>query len=97
MSNGRVVVRVEGSFDATLAHVIWAACAPGVTRFTLDLSRARQIQDSGIAFLASRPELASVNVIGLGRHHVRLLRYLGAPLKDAPRAPPAGPGAGTHA
>lgn len=99
MSSGRVVVRVEGGFDAALAHVIWAAYVPGVTGFTLDLTRARQIQDSGIAVLAGRPELAigSVNVTGLARHHERLLRYLGAPVQDGPRTPPDGPEAARHA
>jgi hypothetical protein len=83
MSRTEVVVKIEGAFDAAAARAIQAAFLGGVTRFTLDLSRALQIHDSGLALVASdllTPAARAVTIVGLGRHHERLLRYLGAHL-----------------
>ena len=49
----------------------------------MDFARAKEIEVTGLAVLAG--ELAAsrareVTIVGLGRHHERLLRYLGARL-----------------
>lgn len=81
-----VFVEVKGTFDAAAARALDAAFLGGVSDVTIDFSRASWIDPLALAMLAD--ELAhgerTVKVLGLARHHERLLRYLGAPLADAP-------------
>jgi hypothetical protein len=77
-------VRLEGIFDAPavgrIRQVIESARPSDHVR--VDLTRVRDFQDFGVAaladILAKAPDV-EVEVLGLRQHHVRLLRYLGAP------------------
>jgi hypothetical protein len=75
---GDVVLVVEGTFDlgAATRAATTARASAGRARVKIDLRRAR-IEDAALAAfvreLAGRP----VAIVGLSRHHERLLRYLG--------------------
>jgi hypothetical protein len=82
---GDVVLVVEGTFD--LAAATRAATAAraraGRARVKLDLCRAR-IEDVALAAFVREVAGRSVAIVGLSRHHERLLRYLekGAGVED---------------
>ncbi len=75
----RVVIRVQGIFDAAAAQRLASAlesAGPGNVR--VDLSAVREFHDFGIAMLARALEQRSgVVVSGLRQHQLRLLRYFG--------------------
>ncbi len=59
----------------------WLGDLPTATPLVIDFSRVDELQDVGVAAVA--PELANhsgVALRGLGRHHLRLLRYCGLEL-----------------
>lgn len=79
---GTMTIRVEGVFDApaaakTLARVADLAC----DRVVIDLSRASEISDVAVAFLAgglAHHPRSQGEVSGLRPHQHRLFRELGA-------------------
>jgi anti-anti-sigma regulatory factor len=75
----RVVIRVQGTFDAAAAQRLSSAlegAAPGEVR--VDLSDVREFHDFGIAALAhALADHRHVAVTGLTHHQLRLLRYFG--------------------
>jgi len=73
------ILTVEGRFDLAAALRVVAAVHDGAdgARATIDLRRA-PVDDVAIAVLARELEGRPVTVLGLTRHHERLLRYLGA-------------------
>jgi hypothetical protein len=73
-----VVLAVEGIFDLAAASRAAAAARalPPAVRVSLDLRRAR-IRDAALAaFVREAGRRRVVVVVGLSRHHERLLRYL---------------------
>jgi len=74
-------IRLEGTFDelsaARLAELMQVA--PQGARLAVDLSRVREFQGRGLALLAKAlgALVRPVDVHGLGRHQVRLLKYVG--------------------
>lgn len=82
-SRGEIVIRVDGTFDpqAALRLSGWLGEVPVGAELTLDFSRARDLQDIGLAAMAG--PLAGhgpLHVRGLSYHQRRLLRYLGVDL-----------------
>lgn len=82
-SRGEIVIRVDGTFDpqAALRLSGWLGEVPVGAELTLDFSRARDLQDIGLAAMAG--PLAGhgpLHVLGLSYHQRRLLRYLGVDL-----------------
>jgi hypothetical protein len=84
---GEVVIRVEGIFDRNAAtRLARALCdLPAAASLVLDFTQADDLQDLCVAAmakeLAGHPRMA---LRGLGRHHLRLLRYCGVELPAAP-------------
>ena len=78
-----VVVRFTGTLDcgATRALLNAAVALPDEVGFVLDVSEARDVDDSAVAFLARSlvETTRSFELRGLSIHHERLLRYLGLP------------------
>ncbi len=82
-----VVIRVSGGFDqgsgAQLARCIEGL--PRAKRLVVDFSPLSSFRDADVAAvargLAGRPDLS---IRGLGRHHLRLLRYCGVRVPPAP-------------
>jgi hypothetical protein len=72
-----MVLVVEGTFDlAAATRAATAALArAGRVRVTLDLCRAR-IEDVALAAFVREVAGQPVAIVGLSRHHERLLRYL---------------------
>jgi len=67
------------------------ATGPGA-RITLDFSRAEQMEEVAIAYMARILEAmkgSAVRVRGLRRHELRILAYLGAHLAGAAESHPA--------
>lgn len=82
-AGGEVVVRIDGTFDSQAASRIsgWLRELPSAAPVVLDFSRVREFHDLGVAAMAS--QLAGrgpIEVLGLGRHQQRLLRYFGVDL-----------------
>ncbi len=80
---GEVFIQVGGTFDRNAAARLsrWVGDLPNATPLVIDFSRVDDLQDVGVAAVA--PQLAShsgVALRGLGRHHLRLLRYCGLEL-----------------
>ena len=81
-----LVIRLEGVFDVLAARRLEAALAraDAATPIHLDLALVREFHDLGIAVLAhaiaSSP--ARVDVRGLRRHQLRVLRYFGVEAAD---------------
>jgi hypothetical protein len=75
-----VVIRVSGSLDDGEGGEV-AECVGGLAptdRLVVDFSQPQQLRDADLGAIARHlVKLASVRVRGLGRHHVRLLRYCG--------------------
>lgn len=86
-ARGELVIRVEGTFDRQAATRLsgWLGEIPASAPLVLDFSGVREVQDLGVAAMAGQLcGRGAVEVVGLGRHQQRLLRYLGVTL--APRA-----------
>ncbi len=80
---GEIVIRIDGTFDpqAALRLSGWLGEVPVGAEVTLDFSRARELQDLGLATVAGRlAGQAPLHVLGLSHHQRRLLRYLGVDL-----------------
>lgn len=85
---GEVLIQLGGTFDRNAAARLsrWLGELPTATPLVIDFSRVDDLQDVGVAAVA--PELAShsgVALRGLGRHHLRLLRYCGLELPASRR------------
>ncbi|HUK66456.1 MAG TPA: hypothetical protein VLV17_06470, partial [Anaeromyxobacteraceae bacterium] len=81
LSDGAVVMRVQGAFDASLAWQVGnllAAAKPN-SHVTLDFSRASGFPDSVVATLAQGMSKAkgTVSLLGIGSHQRRILQYFG--------------------
>ncbi len=77
---GEVLIRIEGIFDRNAAARLsrWLSGLPVATPLVIDFSRVDDLQDVGVAAVAQ--DLVGhtgVALRGLGRHHLRLLRYCG--------------------
>jgi hypothetical protein len=83
-----IELRLTGSFDLPAARQLCdALIGAGRETFVVDLSHAAEIHDDALALLARALSLVGkrVSMRGLNRHHVKVLRYLGAPVvRDAP-------------
>jgi len=80
-SDGAVVMRVQGAFDAALAWRVGdllAATEPD-SHVILDFSAAAGFPDSAVAMLAQSMSKAagSVSLLGIGSHQRRILKYFG--------------------
>jgi anti-anti-sigma regulatory factor len=75
------VIRLEGTLDGFVARRVEAALARASAgaRFCIDLTQVREFHDFGIAVLghALTESAASVRLLGLRLHHVRILRAFG--------------------
>jgi hypothetical protein len=83
---GEVLIRVAGTFDRNAAArlSLWLSELPQATPLVIDFSRVSDLQDVGVATVAQQLVAHSgVALRGLGRHHLRLLRYCGV---EVPRA-----------
>ena len=82
-ARGEVVIRLDGTFDASAAHRLagWLGEVPCTQPLVIDFTRVRTCEDYGLAEvardLAARDGLV---VHGLTRHHERMLRYFGVRL-----------------
>jgi hypothetical protein len=88
-ARGEVVIRIDGTFDRTTASRLsgWLGEVPIDAQVVLDFSLVKEFEDFGVAAFAS--QLAGrgpVQVLGLGRHQQRLLRYFGVDLGARPTA-----------
>jgi hypothetical protein len=78
-----LVIRVRGVFDVMAARDVaeQLSRAPAGAGVCIDLALARSIDDRGVVALSeavrSRARSASVRLLGLRQHHVRVLRYHG--------------------
>lgn len=92
-SDGAVVMRVKGAFDAALAWQVgdMLAAAEPDSHVILDFSKAGGFPDSAVAMLAQSMAKASgsVSLLGIGSHQRRILRYFGV---DERAARPVQPG-----
>jgi hypothetical protein len=70
------VIRVEAAFDLASARRVLASAADlsDGTTLRVDLRRAREIHDVALAAVAAAS--VRVRLVGLSRHHERVLRYL---------------------
>lgn len=90
---GEVFIEVGGTFDHNAAARLsrWLGDLPTATPLVIDFSRVDDLQDVGVAAVASQLATHSgVALRGLGRHHLRLLRYCGLELPAARRDALAG-------
>ncbi len=81
---GELVIQIDGDFDRQAAARLssWLGEVPQDAAVVLDFSRVRELQDLGLAALAGRlGERRDVQVVGLGRHQQRMLRYFGVDLE----------------
>jgi hypothetical protein len=86
-AQGEVVVRIDGTFDAKAAARLagWLVEVPRASPLVLDFSQVRACEDLGLAAVAN--DLAGrerLHVLGLTRHHERMLRYFGVELSAGP-------------
>jgi hypothetical protein len=89
-AHGEVVIRIDGTFDASAARRLagWLVELPADDPLVLDFSLVRSCEDFGLAAVA--PDLAArerLVVQGLNRHHERMLRYFGVRLGGLPEGP----------
>lgn len=95
-SQRQLLVKVDGAFDVDAAmrvRDVVAHAVPG-TSVWVDVSDARECHDAAVAVLAdaaARRRSVTVGVRGLGPHHLRMLRYLGAGGASAIRTGGTGP------
>jgi hypothetical protein len=82
-SEAERVVQVEATFDMAAAERVrqLVGTADDSAELQVDLTRVRDFEDRAIAILGDALVGARgpVSVRGLGRHQVRMLRYLGVP------------------
>ena len=73
-------IRVDRVFDPMAAQALLRriAALPAGTAVVVDLTGVVEFHDSALAFLAQALEWKTVTIRGMGLHHLRLLRYLGA-------------------
>jgi hypothetical protein len=89
-AGGEVVIRIDGTFDASAASRLagWLVEVPAGDAIVLDFSRVRECDDFVLTTvahdLAARERLV---VQGLTRHHERMLRYFGVELGALPEPP----------
>ncbi len=79
-SQGEVVVRISGTFDAPAASQLagWLAELSPDGKLVLDFTETRACEDLGLASLAGALGARERLVMrGLTRHQARVLRYLG--------------------
>lgn len=82
-ARGEVVICIDGVFDRQAASrlVGWIGEVRSAERLVLDFSRVREFHDFGLAEVATAlTRRESLQVVGLGRHQERLLRYFGVEL-----------------
>lgn len=80
---GEVLIRVAGTFDRNAATRLsrWLSEVPRATSLVIDFSRVDDLQDVGVAAVAQQlAGHSGVALRGLGRHHLRLLKYCGVEL-----------------
>jgi hypothetical protein len=88
---GEIVIRIDGTFDRQAATRLtgWLGEVPRGSSLVVDFSRVRDLQDFGLAAAAQKlATYGPVQVVGLGRHQQRLLRYFGVAM--APGQPLGG-------
>lgn len=78
----QTVIFVEEIFDPVAARALHARLGEmaAVANVVLDFSRARAVDDSGLALLAGGATASdgpAIRFRGLSRHQERMLRYLG--------------------
>jgi hypothetical protein len=84
---------LTGSLDLPAARRLCdALIGAGRVRLVVDVSRARELHDDALALLSGALKLLGprVSLRGLNRHHAKLLRYLGAPLREPASSANAG-------
>lgn len=97
MEGGSLVVRLDGTFDASAAQGVLKAMqdAPEDTEIYVDLARVREFHDHAVATFAEALVRTRhlVSVRGLRQHQYRMLRYLGVKTSalDPGLAPRPGP------
>jgi hypothetical protein len=78
-----VVIRLSGGFDQTAGAKL-ARCIdelPEADRVVVDFSRLLSLQDVDVGAVArGLAGHSDLSFRGLGRHHLRLLRYCGVPV-----------------
>jgi hypothetical protein len=82
-ARGELVIRIDGTFDHQAATRLsgWLGEVPRNADVVLDFSMVREFHDFGLAAMAGPiAGLCGVQVLGLGRHQQRLLRYFGVDL-----------------
>jgi hypothetical protein len=81
-------IHVDGVFDPSAARSIAAriAVVPAGAFLVVDFTKVVEFQDSAAAPLAQAlADRTVVTVRGLGRHHLRVLRYLGTRFVEVTR------------
>lgn len=81
-AGGEIVIRVDGTFDPQAALRLSGRLGevPAGATLVVDFSRARELQDLGLAMMAAPLAGRPLHVLGLSQHQRRLLRYLGLDL-----------------
>lgn len=82
-SQGEVVIRIDGTFDAKAASRLagWLVEVPHEEVLVLDFTQVRRCEDFGLASVADDLGTRGHLVVrGLTRHQERMLRYLGVEL-----------------
>jgi hypothetical protein len=80
------VLRLEGPFDTRAAQEVGQRVREmGSSPVRIDFSQVRGAADVAVALLA-RALGENVELVGLGQHQVRLLRYCGYPAEGLARA-----------
>lgn len=85
-SQGEVVIRIDGTFDARAASRLagWLVEVPREEALILDFTQVRRCEDFGLASVADDLGARGHLVVrGLTRHQERMLRYLGVELEKA--------------
>jgi hypothetical protein len=80
------VIRVDGTFDRLAAARLVTRLGelPPTTPLVIDFSRVESFHDVGVAAVAKEmADHQQLVVRGLGRHHLRLLRYCGVEIGAA--------------
>jgi hypothetical protein len=88
-TQGEIVLHLGGTFDAAAARRVCGRLSelPAHADVVIDFNQVKQLHDHGLAAIAGAigARAPGVAVRGLGRHHERLLRYLGVDLACATR------------
>jgi hypothetical protein len=86
-AGGATVIRVDGTFDRlAAARLASRLCElPPAAPLVIDFSQVESFHDVGVATVAKEiADHARLEVRGLGRHHLRLLRYCGVQIPASP-------------